>query len=47
MLKGYVRDKYKKTLSSSFKCYNLKIYVVNNYEIFFTYSHTNVLQLKF
>jgi hypothetical protein len=31
-----------KTLSSSFKCYNLKIYVVKNSKKNSTYSHTNI-----
>ena len=32
---------YKKTFSSSFKCYNLKTYVVKFFEISPTYSHIN------
>jgi hypothetical protein len=31
-----------KPFSSSFKCYNLKIYVVKIFEIFSSYFHTNV-----
>jgi hypothetical protein len=35
-------SKVQKTISSSFKRYNLKIYVVKKFEIFSTYFHTNV-----
>jgi hypothetical protein len=36
------RAGYKKTFSTSFKCYNLKIYAVKKIEIFSTYFHTDI-----